>query len=218
MSASSPPLVLRYVRAQRIIHWTGVTTFALLLVSGISLTVSPLGFLAAGGITRWIHRIAAVPFMALPIAYALLLPHQARELVVESLTYTADDWRWLRKLPAYLLGSTAGLPPQGRLNAGQKLHHSSTFAMFVVVSISGIVLWVGKGSLGPVGLAATATLHDLAVLGLSLLAMGHVYFTFLYDALSAMRTGYVTEEYARLEHRKWLESLPKQPPSRPDPS
>ena len=50
--------------------------------------------------------------------------------------------------------------------------------------------------------------HDLSMLGLSVLMIGHVYFTFLYQASSAMRTGYVTEEYARMEHRRWLETLP----------
>jgi formate dehydrogenase subunit gamma len=206
------------VRAQRIIHWTGVATFTVLLVTGIALTVSPLSFLAAGGIGRWIHRIAAFPFIALPIAYAVLMPHEAKELVVESLTFTADDWRWLKRLPGYLLGSTEGLPPQGRINAGQKVHHASTVGMFVTVAASGFVLWLGKGALGAAALGWTALVHDLSVLGLTILAMGHVYFTFLYDALSAMRTGYVTEEYARLEHRRWFESMPKSPPSPPNPS
>jgi hypothetical protein len=50
--------------------------------------------------------------------------------------------------------------------------------------------------------------HDLSMLGLSVLLIGHVYFTFLYDAFSAMRTGFVTEEYARMEHAKWLAALP----------
>jgi cytochrome b subunit of formate dehydrogenase len=46
------------------------------------------------------------------------------------------------------------------------------------------------------------------MLGLSLLLIGHVYFTFLYEAFSAMGTGFVTEEYAGMEHRRWLETLP----------
>ena len=48
----------------------------------------------------------------------------------------------------------------------------------------------GKGRLGADGLAITAMVHDLSMLGLSVLMIGHVYFTFLYDALSAMRTGH----------------------------
>jgi formate dehydrogenase subunit gamma len=208
MSSESPRLVRRYVPAQRLIHWIGVVSFLSLLFSGIALLYPPLSFLAAGGLSRLIHRIAVIPFVALPIAYAILLPRQTKELLIESLTYTREDWEWFKRMPAYLLGRTRGLPPQGRLNAGQKLHHAATFLMFVTVSVSGFVLWFGKGRLGPNGLASAAMAHDLSMLGLSVLMIGHVYFTFLYDALSAMRTGFVTEQYARMEHLKWLETLP----------
>ncbi len=208
MSSESPRLVLRYLPAQRVIHWVGVASFLTLLLSGVALLFPPLSFLAAGGLSRLIHRIAVIPFVALPFAYALLLPSQAKELLIASFRYTREDREWLKCMPAYLMGRTRGLPPQGRLNAGQKLHHASTFLMFVTVSVSGFVLWFGKGHLGPNGLASTAMVHDLSMLGLSVLLIGHVYFTFLYEALPAMRTGFVTEEYARMEHRKWLETLP----------
>jgi formate dehydrogenase subunit gamma len=205
---SARRLVQRYTRGQRIIHWIGVASFLTLLVSGIALLFPPLSFLAAGGVSRSIHRIAAIPFALLPFAYALLLRRQAAELLRESLTYTREDLAWLRYLPTYLLGRTRGLPPQGRLNAGQKIHHAATFAMFVTVAASGFVLWLGSGRLGPDGLAWSAIVHDLSMLGLSVLMIGHVYFTFLYDALPAMRTGFVTEESAQLEHPRWLETLP----------
>jgi formate dehydrogenase subunit gamma len=207
MSSESPRLVQRYLRAQRVVHWIGVASFLTLLFSGIALLFPPLSFLAAGGLSRLMHQIAAVPFVVLPLVYAILLPKQAKELLIESFTYAREDWEWFKHMPAYILGRTRGLPPQGRLNAGQKLHHASTFLMFATVSVSGFVLWVGKGRLGANGLACTAVVHDLSMLGLSVLMIGHVYFTFLYDALSAMRTGFVTEEYARMEHPKWLATL-----------
>jgi formate dehydrogenase subunit gamma len=154
------------------------------------------------------HQVAVIPFVLLPIAYTILLPKQTKELLIESFSYGRDDWEWFKHMPGYMFGRTRGVPPQGRLNAGQKLHHASTFLMFVTVSASGFVLWLGKGRLGANGLASAAVVHDLSMLGLSVLMIGHVYFTFLYDALSAMRTGFVTEEYARMEHPKWLEALP----------
>jgi formate dehydrogenase subunit gamma len=208
MNNESPLLVRRYAPAQRLIHWIGAGSFLTLLFSGIALLYPPLSFLAAGGLSRLIHRIAVIPFVLLPIAYAILLPRQARELLTESFTFTREDWQWLKRMPAYLLGRTRDLPPQGRLNAGQKLHHAATFLMFVTISVSGFVLSFGKGQLGPNGLAMAAMVHDLSMLGLSVLLIGHVYFTFLYDALPAMRTGLVTEPYARMEHLKWLEALP----------
>lgn len=207
MTSSSSGQVRRYLPAQRVIHWVGVGSFLLLLASGLALLFPPLSFLAAGGFSRLLHRVAVLPFVLLPVAYAGLLPKQAKELLRKSFTCTRDDWEWFKRMPAYVAGRAKGLPPQGRLNAGQKLHHASTFVMFVTVAVSGFVLWFGVGRLGPDGHAVAAMVHDLSVLGLSVLMIGHVYFTFLYEALSGMVTGFVTEQYARMEHLRWFETL-----------
>jgi len=209
MTSESVRFVRRYVTTQRLVHWTGVITFLLLLFSGIVLLVPPLAFLAAGGVSRLIHRIAIVPFMLLPIAYVVLNPKAAKALIVESFTYTREDLEWFKHMPAYFFGRTKGLPPQGRINAGQKLHHAMTFLMFATVAASGFVLLFGKGQLGPEPLALTAMIHDLSMLGLTVMMIGHLYFALVYDALSAMLTGFVTEEYAKMEHPKWLEELPE---------
>ncbi len=209
MASESLRLVQRYRVTQRLVHWIGVLTFLTLLFSGIVLIASPLAPLAAGGMTRLVHRIAVIPFMLLPILYAVSNPKQAAELLRESFTYTREDLAWFEHMPAYFLGRTKGLPPQGRINAGQKLHHASTFLMFVTVALSGFVLLFGKGRLGPDGLAVTAMVHDLSMLGLTVMLIGHLYFTFVYDALNSMLTGFVTEDYARLEHPKWLAELPE---------
>ena len=207
MANESARLVRRYIPTQRLVHWIGVLTFAALLFSGIALLVSPLAFLAAGGTSRLIHRIAVIPFVLLPLLYVVLNPRQAKELLVESFTFTRDDLEWFKHMPAYFFGRTKGLPPQGRINAGQKLHHASTFGMFILVSVSGFVLMLGKSNLGQNGLALAAMVHDLSMLGLTVMMVGHVYFTFLYDALNAMWTGFVTEEYAKMEHPKWLATI-----------
>lgn len=209
MNSEPVRLVRRYLPTQRWVHWVGVITFLALLLSGVALLVPSFAFLAANGWTRLIHRVAVVPFVLLPLIYALLNPKEALELVRESFTYTREDLEWFKHMPAYFLGHTRGLPPQGRIDAGQKLHHASTFLMFIAVSLSGFVLVLGKASLGQNGLALAAMVHDLSMLGLTVMMVGHLYFTFLYDALNAMLTGLVTEEYARMEHRKWLETLPE---------
>jgi len=209
MASESIRLVRRYLPTQRLVHWIGVPAFLTLLISGIVLIVPPLALVAAGGTTQLIHRIAVVPFMLLPMLYFVLNRKQAVELLKESFTYTRDDIEWFKRMPAYFLGRTKGLPPQGRINAGQKLHHASTFLMFNTIGASGFVLWFGKGNLGYDGLALAAMIHDLSMLGLTVLMIGHLYFTLVYDALSGMLRGYVTEEYAKMEHPKWLEELPE---------
>jgi Ni,Fe-hydrogenase I cytochrome b subunit len=118
-----------------------------------------------------------------------------KEPLSESFSHDAKIGNGSR-MPWYFIGRTKNLPPQGRINAGQKLHHATTFLSFVVVAASGFVLWFGKSNLDANGLAYAAMIHDLSMLVLTVMLIGHLYFTFLYDALPAMLTGYVSEEYA----------------------
>jgi formate dehydrogenase subunit gamma len=209
MASESVRLVRRYLPTQRLVHWIGVPAFLVLLMTGIALLVPPFSYYAAGGTSRTIHKIASFVLAALPIVYVVFNPKAAKELLKESFVCTRDDMAWFKRMPAYFLGRTQGLPPQGRINAGQKLHHAATFFMFVTIGVSGWVLMFGKGQLGPDRLGIAAMIHDLSMLGLTVLMIGHLYFTFVYDALSGMLRGYVTEEYARMEHAKWLEELPE---------
>ncbi len=207
MTDVKPGMVQRYKLAQRVVHWLGVGSFLVLLLSGLALLVPQLAFLAAGGLSRIFHRITALGFMLMPIVYVAIVPHDALELLKESFTYTLKDLKWFKHMPAYVLGSTKNLPPAGRINPGQKIHHAMTFLMFGTVAASGLMLWFGQSSLGPEGLAMVLTVHDLSMMGLTVLMIGHMYFTFLYGALPAMTTGYVSEDYARMEHAEWYESL-----------
>jgi formate dehydrogenase subunit gamma len=199
--------VLRYRRNQRIVHAMLASSFVLLLLTGIFIVWPPASFLAAGGYTRILHRIAAVVFMAVPVAYLIMDRRGAIELVVESFHYDRDDFRWLRQMYRYAAGHTREMPPQGRLNAGQKIHHAAVIVISAGVVGSGLILWWFKSSLGAGMLAWTAMIHDVSMLALTLLLIGHLFFTFTYDALSGMTSGYVPEEEARLEHAKWVDSL-----------
>lgn len=199
--------ILRYSPPERLVHWVGASSVLLLLLTGLFLLWAPLGALAAGGYSRLLHRLGALLFLAAPALYAALNRAHLRRLLSEPFRFDADDLRWLRQAPGYFLGRAKGMPPQGRINAGQKLHHAGTFIAFVVVTLSGFALWFGKAGLGADGIAVAAMLHDLSMLAVTVLMIGHVYFTLVYGALPAMTTGYVSEEYARLEHAKWLEEL-----------
>lgn len=205
--ASSERRVLRYTRPERLVHWLGASSVLILLLTGLLLLWAPMGALAAGGYSRLLHRLGALLFLAAPALYAALNRAHLRRLLTEPFRFDRDDLRWLLMAPRYFLGHAKAMPPQGRINAGQKLHHAGTFLAFVVVTISGFALWFGKAALGAEGMAVAAMLHDLSMLAVTVLMIGHVYFTLVYGALPAMTTGYVSEEYARLEHAKWLEEL-----------
>ncbi len=200
-------LILRFRPTQRLVHWVGAAGFVALLVTGLALLWSPFSFLAWGGWSSLVHRLGAILFILWPVLYLLLDRRGLLELIRDSFTYSREDLAWLKQMPRYLLGRAAGMPPQGRLNAGEKGHHALTILAFLVVALSGVVLWFGKGALGATGLAVAASVHDASMLVLTVLFVGHLYFTFLYDALESMLKGYVTEEYARMEHANWLAAV-----------
>lgn len=202
--------ILRYRTRQRIVHAIMASSFLILLITGLALVWSPLAFIAAGGWSRYLHRIAAVGFISVPFLYILLDRAGAREVLVESFQYDHDDVVWFKKMYRYVLGRTSDMPPQGRLNAGQKLHHSAVIVFSAVIVMTGIVLWGFKSSLSPTMLAWTAMIHDLSMLALTLLLVGHVFFTYVYKAWSSMATGYVPEDEMKLEHGKWVEELEHQ--------
>lgn len=202
--------VLRYRTKQRIVHALLATSFVLLLATGLVLLWSPLGPLAAGGTSRLIHRVGAVIFLAVPVAYLVMDRAGAKELVYDSFHYDKDDVAWLKTMWKYFLGHAVEMPPQGRLNAGQKLHHAAVILVSATVVISGLLMWFFKPLLGPTGLAWAAVLHDLSMLALTLFLIGHLYFTYVYKAISGMTTGWVEKTEAQIEHPKWIEELEAQ--------
>lgn len=196
--------ILRFSRPQRVAHWIFTLAFAVLTFTGLSLMVQGLSGLAVGGTSRLLHRIFAVLFLLAPVYYLLFDGAGLKRLVRDSFTYDADDWRWLKAMPGYILGRAKGMPPQGRINAGEKLHHAAIIILFWVVSLSGLFLWLGRDRLDAELFGWMLIAHDVSMTLMVLLTLGHIYFVFVYGALGGMVTGYVSRAYARLEHAKWL--------------
>lgn len=200
-------MVTRFSRAQRVAHWVFTAAFFVLAVTGVILIIPAVSGLAAGGNSRLLHRIAAVVFLLAPVYYALFDRRGLLRLIKDSFTYDQDDRKWLLGFPRYVLGHAQGMPPQGRINAGEKLHHAVIVLLFFVISLSGIALWAGKPILGAGLFGWMLIAHDLAMFIMALLTIGHLYFVFVYGALGGMITGYVSRAYARMEHAKWLAEL-----------
>ena len=211
MTTQKQPLgdreVLRYRKRPRIVHAILASSFLILLLSGMVILFSPLSFLASGGTTRWLHRVAAIGLMSVPFVYLIADREGAKELMVDSFKYDRDDYRWVKRFWSYAFGHTANMPKQGRLNAGQKMHHALVMLLSASIVVSGLAMWFFMPSLGSTGQAWAAIIHDVSMLALTLLLVGHLYFTYVYKALSGMTRGYVDVDDARLEHAKWVEEL-----------
>ena len=195
----------RYRPIQRVWHWLFTIAFFVLLFSGLGLFVPVVSQWTASPLGRLVHRVAAVVLMATPVLYLLTDPKGFTQLIKDSFTYDRDDVAWFKHFIPYAFGKARNLPPQGRINAGEKLHHAVIIIGIVVISASGLLLWLVE--MQPGLHMATLLVHDAAMALLALLTIGHIFFVFVYGAFSGMWEGYVTESYARLEHPKWLAEM-----------
>jgi formate dehydrogenase subunit gamma len=199
-------LVPRYRLAQRLAHWIFAAAFFVLLFSGLALFVPAVSEWTASAQGRLAHRVAAIGLMLAPVFYLVADRKGLGQLVRDSFTYDKDDRAWFAHFIPYVFGKAKNLPPQGRINAGEKLHHAAVILGFLVIAISGLMLWFWDGMSAPMRLT-TLMVHDVAMLALAVLTIGHTFFVFVYGAFSGMWNGFVTELYARVEHPKWLAQM-----------
>lgn len=113
-----------------------------------------------------------------------------------------DDLLWLRTR------GRAGLAPlpQARFNAGQKLHAVAQAALAVLLTVSGLLLWLGERDTAW-RLPGSIALHDVATLVAGILVDGHVWMAISPENLPANQGilhGTVPADRAAEHHAKWV--------------
>lgn len=205
-------LVKRFTAAERVAHWVHFIAFTALLVTGMFLYVpafQPFAVGAAGEASRLVHRVAAVVFIGVPLIGLVFSPREFFYSLRESFTWTAGDWGWLKNAWNYYTYGRAGtMPPQGKFNAGQKFNMLTLIVTFVLFTVTGLVMWFGKGVVPPGVFLWSVVIHDLSAIATVLMFMLHVYLAAVHplmrESITAMFDGTVTEEFAREHHGKWL--------------
>jgi formate dehydrogenase subunit gamma len=203
---NSESTIVRYNGIQRIGHWLNAIAFLMLLLTGLLLFLWPLSSLAG----RWsetLHRISAILLVLGPIIYLLTDRRDFFHLLKVSFSYNRNDLIWFIKAPFYFLGINKDLPPQGEVNAGQRVHHALTIIFYNLVAWSGFTMWFGAGRVSQEVFLGALVVHDISMTILTVLMLGHIYFTFVYGALDGMIRGRITRLYAQVEHPLWLQEL-----------
>jgi formate dehydrogenase subunit gamma len=195
------PLVRRFTRSERTLHWLLALGFFALLASGLILYLPELSVLVARRpLIKTLHLYAGIAWL---LALALVIVVGNRRSLLATLReldrFDEDDRRWLRHRPSR----------PGKFNAGQKLNAAVTGAFVVLFAVSGFLLWYGERDTR-FRFAGTILLHDgLMYVSLVLLA-GHLYLVFIRPAtrhsLRGMMTGYVRVDWAQRRHPRWIDS------------
>jgi formate dehydrogenase subunit gamma len=210
MATERSARIARWTLTERLAHWLLAGSFLVLFVSGLALYLPSLASYVDRPTAKAWHLWSAA---VLPLGLlALVVAGNRKSLagtVREIDRLDADDRAWLRGGPRRLF-TTAGAPPQGRLNAGQKLAAAIIAALMVVMAVTGLLLWHGEADTR-YRFAGTVIVHDWGTVLLVCLVAGHLYLTLLSPltraSLRGMTTGSVDREWAREHHAKWVAEL-----------
>ena len=199
-AAGAPARLLRFGATERRLHMIHASAFLVMFATGLVLYLPMLAqIFSSRPMVKAIHLTAAVAWLTALALVAILGDRRAlRNTRHEIERLDADDLHWLR--------SRGGGAPQGRFNAGQKLHAVAQAALAVLFLVSGVLLWLGERDTAW-RLPGSIALHDMATLVAGVLVAGHVWMAISPRGLPAIQgilRGTVPAAWAAEHHPKWV--------------
>jgi formate dehydrogenase subunit gamma len=177
----------------------------LLALSGLALLLTGLGFLYKdelgwlnaifGGvhIAKGIHDWGGIVFIAaLVLSLGTWFP--------DCLKWSKEDSEWIGMLGGYL-SKDKEPPPQGKINAGQKIAGLAVFVLGVLIGLSGVIMWLFTPSAGWV------LIHNICAMFFAMLIPLHIYMATAGNpgTFRIMTRGDVPLYWAKKKHAKWIE-------------
>jgi formate dehydrogenase subunit gamma len=183
-------------------HWTLAISCILLAITGFGFLFKIEGifsFFGGGQSMKTIHNYLGVVF-----SVALFL--SIFNWLKESLTFDADDIKWIAMAGGYL-SKKGKTPPMGKINTGQKFYYLAILIFGIAISISGYVIWLMHGERNAVLLSHLV--HNIAFDMIVIAVPIHIYLATLANpgTLRIMITGTVPIEWAKKKHPKWVREM-----------
>jgi formate dehydrogenase subunit gamma len=206
----SSQIVEKYRKSIRVLHWVHTAAFVILFLTGLVLFIPGLSGIAQGSITRILHRLASIVFIAGPIIYTIMDPAAVGRGLKEAFTWGSEDMGWLKAAPAYyFLNKEEGMPPQGAMNTGQKMWWFITIVFGVLFVITGLIMWFATGAF----VQWMILIHDISFIVSGCMLLLHIYLGVIHplmtEAWGAITGGNITAEYAKKHHGKWYREISK---------
>lgn len=200
MSTAAVPFVQRFSGTERLLHWTHTLGFFAMLGTGLLLYLPDLSETLGGRpAAKAAHLGASIGWMVAMAAVVLLGNRRAlRVTLAEIDRFDQDDRDWLRR-------RRPGVP-QGRFNAGQKLHTVVQAGFAALFVGTGTLLWLSERVNG-LRLPGTIVVHDAAMYLAVVLLLGHLWLALVWPptrhAMRGIVRGTVRAGWAAEHHPKW---------------
>lgn len=124
----------------------------------------------------------------------------------EALSLSSDDIGWIVKGGGYF-SKKAVIPPQGKLNTGQKLYYLFTLIFGIAIAVSGLIIWLLPGVRTWVLLSHLV--HNISFNLMVIAIPFHIYLGTLANpgTFRIMVYGTVPLEWAKKRHSKWVQKM-----------
>ncbi|MFF1442575.1 cytochrome b/b6 domain-containing protein [Streptomyces sp. NPDC058295] len=203
LRAEAPPAtteIPRFTRAERWVHRTTALLMGVCVVTAAFLYIPEFAQLV--GRRELVVRIHEWAGLALPVPVLAGLASRAFRADLRHLNrFGPHDRRWLGA--ALRRDKRRESRPAAKFNAGQKIYAAWIAGATLVMVGTGLLMWFTH--LTPIMWRTSATfVHDWLALTIGVVLAGHIGMA-LGDpeARRGMRTGSVSREWARREHRLW---------------
>ncbi|MBI3671062.1 MAG: NAD(P)-binding domain-containing protein [Acidobacteria bacterium] len=205
-SASRPGQILRFLRSERVLHWSIAIPFMVCYATALILLVfyNPHPRRPFRDVFSWLHRISGVSLIVFPILAMVRNRGDYRMHlynVKQAWTWAIDDLKWLVLMGAAAVSSRISLPEQGKFNAAEKLNFMMVMCTYPLFIATGLLLWMP-------GIAFLSWIVHVAMAAVATpLLLGHIFMATINPGtrvgLSGMFSGYVDRQWAKHHYRRW---------------
>jgi formate dehydrogenase gamma subunit len=190
--------ILRFDISSRFLHWSHAVFFIWLLITGISMFLTPKSLLG-NPLLKLAHVYVSLPFILVPILIYIFSGKKTRDDIRDLKNWTGDDLKWFIEI---LKNNKTNV--SSKFNGGQKANFFLTLLLIIGLSLSGFIIWM-KSLFSVSFVEFSFIVHDfLAEISILLLA-GHVILTlFNIESLQGIINGEVNSDWAKKHYPVWF--------------
>lgn len=205
-----PRTIRRFRKRAILTHWLHTASFIALLTTGSMMFLHLTGP-AGDQAVKVIHRIAAACFMMIPVLYSIIDSGTALSFLKEAFLWDRDDLGWEKSAVNYYFGGKVHLPPQDRINAGQKIWQLLVVLAGLMLTFTGVILWFFRLKIPVAAYQEVLLAHATTFILITAWFLWHAYLATLHprfpESLPSMLDGNVSEGYAAEHYRKWYDRI-----------
>ncbi len=204
--AAADSKILRFAKAERIVHWSIAGPFLVSFTTALILVViyNPDPSRPFRSVFALLHRASGVALIVLPMLATFSRRGSAAihfYNIRQAWVWVYDDFRWLALMGLAAMSSRIKLPEQGKFNAAEKLNFMVLMTTYPLYVVTGLLMWLTH-------LAVLAWIMHffMATLATPLL-LGHLYMALINretrPGLEGMISGHVDRQWAKHHYRRW---------------